>query len=123
MDTSPTDCRKINRKRVALKLKSLPSDILLKILAFLLNAYSLSFNNNLKNLIIPTGTMNYMKQQQQDINDFKQLLEENPTVENGWELVYNDRVSRRFPGIISTFPTLLIPLFRFSYQSVQENEH
>lgn len=37
-----------------------------------------------------------------DINTFKQVIEEAHTAENGWEVIYDDAVSEKYPGILFT---------------------
>jgi hypothetical protein len=37
-----------------------------------------------------------------DITTFKQVIEEAHTAENGWEVIYDDAVSEKYPGIIFT---------------------
>jgi hypothetical protein len=35
-----------------------------------------------------------------DIIEFKQAMEINPSAESGWEVVYDDPISKKYPGII-----------------------
>jgi hypothetical protein len=51
-----------------------------------------------------------------DIITFKQAIEEAHTAENGWEVVYDEPISKKYPGI--PFAAAFFNVFRFSPENL-----